>query len=134
MTIAITEIKGMSADMADKLKAKNIKDTEGLLAAAGKAADRRLLAKELGVEASQLLEYVNRADLVRLKGVGAQYSNLLEDAGVDSVKELARRKAENLHAKMMEIAASSGVKRAPRLDEVEAWIAEAKTMEAAVTH
>lgn len=134
MTIAINEIKGMSADIADKLKAKNIKDTEGLLAAAGKAADRRLLAKELGIEAAQLLEYVNRADLVRLKGVGAQYSNLLEDAGVDSVKELARRKAENLHAKLTEIAVSSGVKRAPRMDEVEAWIAEAKTMEVAVTH
>lgn len=134
MTIAITEIKGMSAETADKLKAKNIKDSAGLLAAAGKAADRRLLAKELGIEASQLLEYVNRADLVRLKGVGAQYSNLLEDAGVDSVKELARRNAANLHVKLTEAASASGIKRVPRLDEVETWIAEAKTMEAAVTH
>ena len=134
MTIAITEIKGMSTETADKLKAKNIKDSAGLLAAAGKAADRRLLAKELGIEAAQLLEYVNRADLVRIKGVGAQYSNLLEDAGVDSVKERARRKAENLHAKLVEAASASGVKRAPRMDEVEAWIAEAKTMEGAVTH
>ncbi|MCW5850715.1 MAG: DUF4332 domain-containing protein [Anaerolineae bacterium] len=134
MTIAITEIKGMSTETADKLKAKNIKDSAGLLAAAGKAADRRLLAKELGIEAAQLLEYVNRADLVRIKGVGAQYSNLLEDAGVDSVKELAHRKPENLHVKLTEAAASSGIKRVPRLDEVQAWVAEAKTMEAAVTH
>ncbi len=125
----VHEIKGMPPEVASKLDAAGIKDSNQLLERAATASQRRQLAKELGIEPGQLLEYVNRADLARLKGVGTQYANLLEEAGVDSVKELAHRNAENLHQKLSAVAESGGhAKRAPRMDEVESWIEQAKAM------
>lgn len=124
----INEMKDMAPEMAEKLTAAGIKHTDALLERARTPGDRRALAKELGCTPSELLEFVNRAELAQLKGVGRQFSDLLEDAGVDSIKELARRRPENLHAKMLEAAEASGVKRPPRLADVEAWIEQAKAM------
>ncbi len=123
----IGEIRGMTADVATKLKALGITDSNRLFEKAHTLVDRRNLAKELGVEASQVLEYFNRADLARIKGIGPQFSNLLEDAGVDSVKELAHRRADNLYQKLTEVAKAGGqVKRLPRPADVEKWIDQAK--------
>ncbi len=100
MATSISSIKGMNPELAAKLKAQGITNTDQLVAAAGKAGPRRDLAKQVGVSGSELLELVNRADLARIKGIGDAYANLLEDAGVDSVKELAHRVPANLHDRM----------------------------------
>ena len=125
----IGEIRGMTADVAAKLKALGITDSNKLFDKARTLNDRRGLAKELGMEASDVLEYFNRADLARIKGIGPQFSNLLEDAGVDSVKELSHRRADNLYQKLTEVAKAGGqVKRLPRPADVEKWIEQAKEM------
>jgi predicted flap endonuclease-1-like 5' DNA nuclease len=95
----------------------------------------RRLPDESGIDERKLLEWVNHADLMRIKGVGSEYSDLLEAAGVDSVPELANRNAENLLAKMAEVnAAKKLVRRDPSLSEVQRWVAEAKTLDRIVTH
>jgi len=100
------------------------------LDAAGPADGRKALAEATGIAASQLLEWANRADLMRVPGVTAALADLLENAGVDTVKELATRNAGNLHAKLAEVGGDS----APGAGAVERWIAAAKTMSPAVTH
>lgn len=131
----IVDIEGIGPVYAKKLTDAGIGTVEALLKEAGSAKGRKSLAESVGIDASRILEWVNRADLMRVKGVGSEYSDLLENAGVDSVKELATRRPDNLHAKMIEInTAKKLVRRAPTLGEVERWVAEAKTMPAAVTH
>ena len=101
MTTPVTKLKGMVDGLADKLKEKGISNNEQYLEAAASAKQRRALAKELDVAEKVILELANRADLARIKGVSGVYSDLLEQAGVDTVKELATRKSENLHAKIV---------------------------------
>ena len=84
-----------------------------------------------------LLTWANRADLMRVRGVGEEYSDLLEQSGVDTVKELRNRKPENLHAKMIETnIAKKGriVRRPPSLGEVQRWVAHAKELDPMVSH
>ena len=77
-----------------------------------------------------ILEWVNHADLYRIKGVGSEYSDLLEEAGVDTVVELAQRKPENLHAKIVEINAEKKlVRKLPTLKQVQDWVAQAAKLE-----
>ncbi len=121
--------------MGAKLVAADVKTVEALLAAAGSAAGRKALETKSGIDAGKLLEWVNRADLMRIKGVGSEFSDLLEASGVDTVKELATRNTANLFAKMVEInTAKKLVRRTPTENEVEKWVAEAKTLPPAVTH
>lgn len=128
----IADIRGLDDDMRAKLVALGIRNAEQLIARAGHAAGRVALAQELGVDRSQVTEWVNRADLMRLKGVGRQYANLLEDAGVDSCKELQHRIPANLHARLAEInAAQQVVERTPTARQVADWVAEAKQLAAA---
>lgn len=82
-----------------------------------------------------LLRWVNMADLFRVKGVGEEFSDLLEAAGVDTVKELRKRVPEKLHAKMVEVNAAKGLAgRNPHLSEVRKWVEGAKALEPKVTH
>ncbi len=131
----IREVEGIGPVYAEKLAAAGITTTEGLLKAAGHKAGRTALAAETGISEAMLLDWVNRADLMRIKGVGGEYSDLLEAAGVDTVKELARRNPENLHAALLETnKAKKLVRRVPSLKDVQAWVAMAKTLEAGVSH
>jgi predicted flap endonuclease-1-like 5' DNA nuclease len=131
----IADIEGIGPGYAGQLEGQGIKTTEALLEAAGPAAGRKKLADATGIDAKKILEWVNRADLMRIKGVGEEYSDLLESAGVDSVKELAGRRADNLHTKLGELnEAKKLVRRPPSEAEVEKWIAEAKTLPSVVTH
>ncbi len=131
----IREVEGIGPVYAGKLEEAGITTTEGLLKAAGHKAGRRALAAETGISEAMLLEWVNRADLMRIKGVGSEYSDLLEAAGVDTVKELARRKPENLHAALLEVNERKHlVRRVPSLADVRSWVAMAATLEAAVSH
>ena len=102
-----------------------------MLAHAGTSAQRNALAGQLGTTAAQLTEWVNRADLMRLKGVGTEFANLLEDCGVDSCKELQHRVAANLHAKLVSVNEEKHITHhAPSLGQVEDWIKEAATLAA----
>jgi predicted flap endonuclease-1-like 5' DNA nuclease len=131
----VIDIEGIGTVYAGKLNEVGIDTTDDLLRMAGPASGRRTLAAESGIDERQLLEWVNRADLMRVKGVGEEYSDLLEAAGVDSPTELANRNAANLHATMAELnAAKKLVRREPSLGEVERWIADAKTLDKVVTH
>lgn len=131
----IIDIEGIGPVFAAKLTEAGITTVEGLLKAGGAPAGRKDLAAKTGIDTKKILEWVNRADLYRINGVGAQFSDLLENAGVDTVKELATRRPDNLHAKMLEVnEAKNLVNRAPSLSEVEKWVAEAKTLPAAVSH
>jgi len=103
-----------------------------------KGADKKgraAIAEATGISEHMILEWVNRCDLMRVKGVGSEYSDLLEAAGVDTVKELRNRNADNLHAAMNELNTTKKlVRRPPSLSETRAWVAHAKTLDPRVTH
>jgi len=131
----ISDIEGIGPAMSSKLEAAGIKTVEGLLKAACDKKGRTALASESGIDASKILKWVNMADLFRIKGVGEEYSELLEAAGVDTVKELRNRNAENLHAKMEEVnAAKSLVRQLPSAGTVVKWVDHAKTLDPMVSH
>lgn len=129
MSDPLSSIKGMTDQMADKLKAHGIGNTDELVAAGLDQGDRRELADKLGVDVSKLSELVNRADLSRIKGIAGVYADLLESAGVDSVKELSHRVPANLHAKLEEVNDKHKMtSRVPTADMVEDWVAQAKKL------
>ncbi len=131
----IRQIEGVGPAYAEKLAAAGITTTEALLKAAGHKAGRAALAAEIGIQEAMLLDWVNRADLMRVKGIGEEYSDLLEAVGVDTVKELAQRTSQNLHAALLQTNESKKlVRRVPSLKEVQDWVTYAKTLEAAVSH
>ncbi len=135
MSYKIEEIEGIGKEYADKLRSADIQTTEDLLRRCGDKKGREGVATEAGVSEKRLLEWVNRADLMRINGVGEEYADLLEQAGVDTVKELATRNAENLAAAMEEKnAARKLVDRTPSAAVVEKWVKEAKTLKPAVSH
>ncbi len=103
--------------------------TDQLLKACKTKADRKALATKSGIEESKILKFANMVDLFRIKGVGSEYAELLEAAGVDTVKELATRKADNLTEKMAEVnAVKKLVRRLPVLKMVEDWVKQAKDL------
>jgi predicted flap endonuclease-1-like 5' DNA nuclease len=132
MADKISDIKGMDPDAQSKLESTGIKTTDDLLAHTANQSERTNLAKQIGVSSNQLTEWINRADLMRLKGVGKEMANLLEEAGVDSCKELQHRKAENLQTRLQSINQEKHITHhAPTLAQVTDWIAEAAKFAAA---
>ena len=135
MSYPIIDIEGIGPVYADKLKAAGLTTTGALLEAAKDPKGRKALAEKTGIEEKRILEWANRADLMRVKGVGEEYSDLLEAAGVDTVKELKTRRADNLTAKMTEInAAKKLVRQLPSEKQVADWIEHAKTLPAVLTY
>ena len=131
----IADIEGIGPKYAAALKDHGIDTTDELLAAGASKKGRADLAEKTGLSEKLVLEWVNRADLMRIKGIGSQYSDLLEHAGVDSVPELAQRNGANLAAKMAEInEAKNLTNRAPSEKEVEDWVEQAKGLDRVVTH
>ncbi|MDQ2806395.1 MAG: DUF4332 domain-containing protein [Chloroflexota bacterium] len=129
MATSVRGIKGMTPELAAKMKEHNVDNTDELLAAAGTAAQRRTLAKAVGVSETVIMELLQRADLARLTGVGDALANLLEEAGVDSTQELARRRADNLYAKLVAHNTEHKITQANFSEaDVQAWITEAKTL------
>ena len=126
---SIVGVEGIGPAYAEKLKAKGIVTTETLLKAAATAKGREELAATTGISEKVILGWANKADLFRIKGVGTQYSDLLEAAGVDTVVELSTRRADNLAKKMAEVnEAKKLVRNSPAEKQVSAWIEEAKTL------
>ena len=131
----IIEIEGIGGKYAAALEAAGVETVESLLEQGGAPDGRAKIAEKAGLTPQQVLEWVNRADLMRVKGIGSEYADLLEAAGVDTVKELATRRADNLHARLEEVnTAKSLVRRTPSANEVETWVTEAKGLPAKVTY
>jgi predicted flap endonuclease-1-like 5' DNA nuclease len=135
MGYKVDEIEGIGAVLAQKLGAAGIKTTDDLLAQCATAKGRESVAATCGLSEHQLLKWANMADLMRVSGIGSEFSQLLEAAGVDTVKELRTRNAENLTAKMAEVnAAKKLTRRVPTSAEVAKWIGAAKEMEPKISH
>lgn len=131
----LIDIEGIGEKYAEKLKAAGVRSVNGLLEKGGSPKGRKELEEQTGISGSLILEWVNHADLYRIRGVGSEFSDLLEEAGVDSVPELARRVPENLYQKMVEVNQQKKlVRRLPVKAMVESWVEQAKTLERKVTH
>lgn len=129
MAIAIGQLRGMSAELEAKLKEKGIYNSVQLLNACQTPAGRQALAEYAGVESRIMLELANRADLSRVKGIAGVFSDLLEYAGVDTVKELATRNPDHLHASLVEVNAEKKLAgRVPSLGMVKDWVAQAQAL------
>ena len=131
----IIDIEGIGPAYAAKLTKASIRTVEGLLKNGASPKGRKEIAAATGIDQSLVLEWVNRADLYRIKGVSKQYSDLLEKAGVDTVVELSKRVAANLYKKMVDInAAKNLVNGMPGVKRVEGWIEQAKKLPRVVTY
>lgn len=130
MSYNIEEIEGIGQVYADKLRAIGIKTTEELLDRAATPKGRKEIAEETGISDKLVLRWANHADLFRIKGVAGQFAELLEAAGVDTVKELRHRVAANLQPKLVEVNEAKNLcNRVPAVAEVEKMIAQAKELE-----
>ena len=131
----ILKIEGIGPVNASKLGKVGVHTTEGLLKVAASKAGRRKLAAQADIAESQILGWVNRADLMRIKGVGEEYSDLLEAAGVDTVKELRNRNPNNLYQALLDTnKAKKLVRRPPALSAVLGWVKHAKLLKPVITH
>ncbi|GAA4893272.1 DUF4332 domain-containing protein [Ferrimonas pelagia] len=132
---ALTSIEGIGPSYSSKLSDAGVATLEQLLESAASKAGRGKLAQATEISESLILNWVNRADLARIKGVSTQYADLLEAAGVDTVPELAQRNAANLHAKMAEVnEEKSLVRQLPTSTAVEDWVTQAKALPRVITH
>lgn len=125
----LIDIEGIGEKYATKLHKAGVTSTNSLLEKGASPAGRKEIAQKTGLSESLILEWVNRVDLYRIKGIGSEYSDLLEASGVDTVVELSKRKADSLYGKMIEVnEAKKKVRKFPTLAQVEDWIAQAKGM------
>ena len=132
---SILKIEGIGAVYREKLVSYGIKTVEGLLKQGAAPSGRTRIASDTGISSGLILEWVNHADLWRIKGVSEEYSDLLEEAGVDTVVELAQRNTENLFAKIKEVNMQKKlVRRLPSEKQVAGWVAQAKGLPRAITY
>ncbi len=131
----LSEIEGIGPKYAEKLNGCGISSQEQLLLEGGAPAGRKKIAKESGIGDGLILKWINRADLARVKGVGSEYADLLECAGIDTVPELAQRNAANLHAKLGTVNEEKKLVRSlPTENMVTDWIEQAKGLKRAITY
>lgn len=129
MSYPVLKIEGIGPKYAKKLKDVGVATTATLLERAKDPKGRKQLAAESGIDETYILKWANMSDLMRIKGVGEEYSELLEVAGVDTVKELRNRRPDNLHAKMAEVnAAKKLVRVLPSPNKVASWVEQAKSL------
>ena len=122
-------VEGIGDAFAVKLQAAGIKSLEALLKASAGKKGRAELAEKTGISEKLILKWANHADLMRIKGVGGEYAELLEAAGVDTVPELAQRKGDNLAAKIVAVNESKKlVRKLPTQSQVENWVVQAKSL------
>lgn len=135
MSYKIIEIEGIGDVYAEKLTSAGVKTTEELLEKAATKKGREKLAEETGIPEKLILKWANHADLFRIKGVAGQFAELLEAAGVDTVKELRHRVAVNLHAKLVEVNEAKNLcNRVPSESEIEKMIDQAKELDPKMTY
>lgn len=125
----IEDVEGIGPAYGEKLKAAGAGTTDALLSMGASPKGRGELAEKSGISEKLILEWVNHVDLFRIKGVFEEYADLLEEAGVDTIPELAQRRADHLHAKMVEVnAAKKLVRQLPTMKMVADWIEQAKKL------
>ncbi|RMD64169.1 DUF4332 domain-containing protein [Candidatus Parcubacteria bacterium] len=125
----LESIEGIGPVYAAKLREAGIATTEAFLKQCATRAGRKELAEKTGLSEKLLLEWTNHVDLFRIKGIGPEYADLLEAAGVDTVPELAQRNPENLYQKLLEVNAEKKlVRRVPTQDMVRNWVEQAKQL------
>lgn len=135
MGYKIDEIEGIGPVFAAKLGTAGITNTDHFLKLCCDKKGRVQVAEKTGIGEPQLLKWANMADLMRISGVGGEYAELLEAAGVDTVKELRTRRPDNLTAKMAEVnEAKKLVRQVPTEAAVTKWVEQAKAMEPMITH
>ena len=131
----LSEIEGIGEVYSKKLEEGGISSIEQLLEAGSERKGRQDIANKCDISEKLVLNWVNRADLARVKGVSTQYADLLECAGVDTVPELAQRNAENLHAAMVKVNDEKNlVRQVPAQSQVEDWVKQAKELPRAVNY
>lgn len=129
MSITLGELRGITTTILNSLKAQGVSDSNELLEATKTSSDRKSLAAASGVDVATILELANRADLARIKGIGRVYSDLMEESGVDTVKELAKRVPTNLHAKLIQInSVRQFTQRPPSVEQVGDFVEQAKSL------
>jgi predicted flap endonuclease-1-like 5' DNA nuclease len=125
----IEDVEGIGPATGDKLRAAGIKDTDTLLAQCTTPKQRKDLAEKTGLGEGQVLRFANMVDLYRVNGIGAEYAELLEVAGVNTVPELSRRNAANLTAALVDVNEQKKLtRRTPSETEVTKWVEQAKTL------
>jgi predicted flap endonuclease-1-like 5' DNA nuclease len=131
----IVDVEGIGPVYAEKLQAAGIATTEILLEKGASPQGRKEIEEQTGISHGLILEWVNHVDLYRIKGVASEYSDLLEEAGVDTVVELGHRVAANLYQKMLEVNGEKKlVRRLPTEKQVADWIEQAKKLPRAVNY
>ena len=134
MSYKIEEVEGIGKTFGDKLREVDIQTTEDLLRRCGDKKGREGVSTETGISEKHLLEWVNLSDLMRINGVGEEFADLLEEAGVDTVKELATRNAENLAVAVAEVNEKKNLTdRVPSAETVQKWIDEAASLDPVVS-
>lgn len=135
MGYKIEQIEGIGAAYAEKLNAAGIKTTEDLLEKCAARKGRLAIAEETGISAKLILKWTNHADLFRINGIAGQFAELLEAAGVDTVKEFRHRVPANLQPKLEAVNAEKNLcNRVPSVAELEKMIAQAKELEPLITY
>jgi predicted flap endonuclease-1-like 5' DNA nuclease len=135
MNYKIERIEGIGAKFAETLQKAGIKNTKQFLEHAAAKKGRKELAEKTGIDESRILKWANMCDLMRIKGVAEEFSELLEAAGVDTVKELAQRNPENLHKAMVEANSKHKmVRQLPGLPQCQSWVSQAKTLPPTMTY
>jgi predicted flap endonuclease-1-like 5' DNA nuclease len=135
MAYKIDEIEGIGPAYREKLQTAGIGNTDDLLEHCATPKGRAAIAEKTGLSEKNLLGWTNMADLMRVSGIGRQYAELLEASGVDTIKELRNRNAENLAGKMDEVNRQKNLANAtPSAKTVEDWIAQAKQTDPKITY
>ena len=135
MATKIETLEGVGPSTAEKFAEAGVTNVEDLLEKGATPSGRDDLAEATGLSGKKILTFVNMADLMRIKGVGGEYAELLQASGVDTVKELRRRNAENLAAKMDEVNADKELTRkVPSANVVEGWVEQAKELDPVVEY
>ncbi len=135
MNYRIEDIEGVGRVLKGRLEMVGIETTQQLLEACSSPGGRRATSEATGVSEFVLLRWANIADLMRIQGIGKQYSELLEASGVDTVKELRTRNAEKLAVKMREVNRNKRFARTlPSVERIYDWVEKAKKLNAVITH
>src|SRR5262245_56975323 len=129
MALPISKLHGVPINVRWALKVAKITTSNNLLAAAGDPDDRDLLARRTRLDPDLLLNLVRRADLARINGLGISFGRMLEIVGVVDVDDLANQEPRSLHQRLRQYnAAERLTRRSPTLDEVESWVAQARSL------
>ena len=132
---SLIKIEGIGEKYATKLKMIGISTTGTLLDRGRTRQGRKEITEKSGISKTLILEWVNLADLFRIKGVGEEYSDLLEEAGVDTVVELAQRNPSNLYASVVEVNKKKKlVRKLPTEDQIKDWVKQAKKLSRIVVY